>query len=389
MPRLTPVLIALLAACTPEEHEPAAPTCAEQLPGESWAPLPAAHPMQIHGTTAPLDGGFALAWNQPADDGSGRFVVGSAAYDCAGEVLIDPVVIDDPAANNVDPAVARAGAGLLLAWAADTAGTPFNLRVDLARVGSDGDAELLASPALDQGSAPWEGNAWMARLVPDGDDHWLVGARGVQFDPDTGLFQAFAQRLVDGAPAGATIDLHLDATAGQLEPSAAADAGRLVVAWQRDDGAISVLTLGPDDQPGDVLTTDGGTPFVAAGHDQRYVTWSGAEGVLVAPADDLDGAVDVGASGDALQPALAILDGETAAVVWKEPLGGLDHDLRARLLQLPSLEPLGEAWTISGDHPAVPYPADLVALGEGTAVLSWSSGSSPDFRLYQAAIRAS
>ncbi len=365
------------------------PTCAEQLMERRVALDPDGPLTQIH-PSALFDGeGIWVVYVRP-EPGGGNFDVWATRRGCDGAVLVPPFLVQaDPAGNDIDPAIARSGDTLLVAWNTDdgTGGTA-NLQVRYRTMSLDGTLHGDRDQVLrtERMGAPITDNHLGAELasVPGGG-FVVAGSRAV---PELMRFAAYAQPLdATGALVGEALEPLLEpmVTQSSVSVDVAPDGGSwLVYDRAPDDDAeptqvmLSRLDGSAPELALEGLASTGGADVLAAG-DAVWVALSADDGSQVdlwifdatAPLAPRTlgeaGAVDH-------SPRLAAGDG-AVAVAWFRQIRGFSNELFVASVTDAS------AASVSVDSPVPSYAPAITHVMGRWWFLSYAIGDSPDFRL--------
>ncbi|MCA9605501.1 MAG: hypothetical protein KC619_07890 [Myxococcales bacterium] len=367
-------------------------TCADQLAERRVSLDPDGPLTQIH-PSAVFDGeGIWVVYVRP-EPGGGNFDVWATRRGCDGAVLVAPFLVQaDPAGNDIDPAIARSGDQLLVAWNTDdgTGGTD-NLQVRYRVMDLDGTLhgdrdETLRTVRM---GTPITDNHLGADVAATSTGFVVAGARAV---PDVMRFQAYAQRLDrSGALVGEALE-------PLLEPMVTQSNAAIGVA--ADDGLFLAYDRAPDDTtaPTQVMLSrlDGSAPELAlegleasggadvlVDGDATWVAMSGDDGAQI----DLRifdaseplatrvfrtlgeaGAVDH-------SPQLARSGDGAVAVAWFRQIRGFSNELLVASVTDPASTPA------TVDSPVPSYAPAITHVMNDWWFVSYAIGDSPDFRL--------
>jgi hypothetical protein len=363
---------------------------------ESGAPFEIAPELpttQIHASVA-FDGEATwLAFNIPEEGDTGLFDVFAMRLACDGSVVTPPFQVNTTTPpNDADPSVAISDDRVIVAWHSDDSSLEHNLDIRYRIFERDGTAVLADDRTLEttRGGVPVDGNALLPRAIarPAGG-FWLAGMRGITEAPG---FQIFVQAIApDGALDGEALDF-IEPEASQSNPDVAEDGDDLAVSWTRADtitdrayvrlpGAATGMDLYPDLPPAGTpsLAIDGARRYAAA---QASITTSDPDIYLVsldAPADR----VRVGARGRFDHSPVISLAPEGGVLAWYQNVRGLANDLVVASIDGATSPPtVGEPVPVSADHPAAPYDVAATRVSRAVWFFAWSSGTSPDLRVY-------
>ena len=348
---------------------------------------------QIHASVA-FDGeAIWLAFNLPEEGDTGLFDVLAMRLGCDGAVVTPVFQVNTTVApNDADPSVAVSGERVIVAWHSDDSTLEHNLDIRYRVFELDGTPVLADDLVLEttRSGTAVAGNALAPRVIARaGGGFWLAGMRGIEEAPG---FQIFVQAIAaDGTLDGEALDF-IEPEATQSNPDLAEEGDDLVVGWTRTDsitdrsyirlaGAASGMDLFSDLPPA-------GTPAIAIDGTRRYaaaqasITATDPDIYLVsldAPAER----VRTGARGRIDHSPVISLAETGGALAWYQNVRGLENDLVVAAIDGTTSPPtIGDPILVSTDHPAAPYGVAVTRVAPSVWFFAWSSGTSPDLRLY-------
>lgn len=362
------------------------PTC---RPGDPFELAPALASTQIHADLA-FDGEATwLVFNVPEEGGTGLFDVYAMRLGCDGSIVTPPFVVNTTRApNDVDPSIAISEERVLVAWHSDDSTLESNLDIRYRIFVRDGTPLLDEDRVLEttRGGTPVSGNALAPQVTPrSAGGFWIAGMRGIE---EAAAFQVFAQAIAsDGSLDGDALDW-IDPASTQSEPTIAEDADGLNVAWTRTDAFTerTWILRSDRDAPEELWPADpSAAPALAAEGTRRYaavqasITMSEQEIFLAL----VEPPARLGRNGRLDFSPRVVLTGGGGVVAWYRNVAGLENELVMQpFTDAGGAVTLGEEIIVSGDRPAAPYPPAVTEIADGLGLVVWSSGTSPDLRLY-------
>ena len=329
---------------------------------------------QIHSDVV-FDGDqFWFAWNRP--NAASNFDVFASSVACDGRVSIEPFMVSQSEANEVDPVLATDGEAVVLAWTgSSTAGLDIRHR----SFGVDGVANTPARVfAAARAGAPVTGNATLPDLAVADDGFLLAGSWG---HSDAPAFQAFAIGMTaEGVLDDEALDVELDAAVGQTMVDVAVQDGHVHLVWQVDTTTSSnpqtrgaVLGEGAE-----ALGIPGARPTVVASSSGIWRAWDTNQGEVVLQGPDGSAVPLELGPGFLHSPQLAAHD-ETVVLLVME----VDRSIynRLRLFEVDATGVLAEVPLSAEAAPSV-YEASVVLVDGQHAVVAWQEGPNPAFRAY-------
>jgi len=377
--------------------------CATELVADTtFAVDPGGAGTQIHAAAVSDGRTVWVAYDRPAQDGSGLFDVYLVGLQCDGTQAFAPVLVNTAnGRNDVDPAIARGDdGGLAIVWQSDNREGVDNLDIIYRVMEPTGTPRMATARILEttHGGDPVPGVTWMPSVAPQaGGGYAIAGSRALD---DAGTFQVFVQRIDSaGELDGEAFDAAFEAGVTQTYPSLATGADdRLYLAWTRSPAANEdrvvhgVIAPGasavePTPPPFAASVGSDGADYHVAGNGTAYLALTLAQGevdvVLIDGTTAPSGGqlVTLGAAGRVdHSPSVASGAPGTGAVVWYRTISGIRNEVVVQAFGYGGVSfALGPEQVIQTDEAAAPYRPAIAHVRDQTYFIAWSEGVSPDF----------